>query len=186
MTDNVTTLFEVDAEAPEGEEPQYHSVLKVWRAMLDPEQQQRHLPPTPDWCAVLIARWPFLSFAECGRVQERYFEIFDVAHEIIEQVARDNPEAFEVDNREDDLENKDIYVFLLTELQRALLVVQSEWSHDAPDAGPQMAALGEAQQQLLGKDGLASFLSVVGLPFSMEEQDEMSAELAEFRRTLEV
>lgn len=182
MTENVTTLPRSDA----GQEPEYHSVLKVWRAMLDPEQQGRHLPPTPDWCAVIIARWPFLRFNECGAVQREYFKVFDAAHEIIEQVARDNPEAFEVDSLLDDLENKDLYVHLLTEFQRALLVVQSEWAHDDPDAAAKMVAMGEAQQQILGKDGLASYLGVVGLAFTEADQDAMNQELAEFRASLEV
>src|SRR6188768_54777 len=94
-TGEATPLFEMDEE-PVGpaEGAGYHSILKVWRNMLDPEQQQRHLAPTPDWCAVLIARWPFLRFADCGVVQAEYFKIFDAVHAIIEQVAADNPEAF--------------------------------------------------------------------------------------------
>lgn len=188
MTDtNVVPLFtEAEEPTPEQEQPEYHSILKVWRSMLDPTQQQRHLAPVPDWCAVLIARWPFLKFSECGVVQREYFKIFDMAHAIIEQVALDNPLAFEVTTREEDVENKDLYVYLLTEFQKAMFVVQSEWSHDDPEAGPKMAALGEAQQQILGKDGLASYLGVVGLPFTQEEQDVMNQELNEFRATLEV
>lgn len=185
----VTPLFSGghDSGSPDlGLNPEYHAILKVWRTMLDPAQQQRHLPPTPDWCAVLIARWPFLSFKDCGVVQSEYFQIFDIAHAIIEQVYADHPEAFEIDNREDDLENKELYVFLLSEFQKALFVVQHAWSHSDPDAGAKMAALGEAQQQILGKDGLASYLGVVGLPFTQEEQDAMNQELAEFRKSLEV
>lgn len=174
------------AAAPVEEQPQYHAILKVWRDMLDPTHQNRHLPPTADWCAVLVAKWTFLSFRDCGVVQAEYFGIFDIMHEIIEQVYADNPEAFEADNREDDLENKELYVFLLSEWQKALFVVQSEWSHDDPDAGAKMAALGEAQAQILGKQGLASYLSVVGLPFTEDEQAVMNEELAEFRASLEV
>jgi hypothetical protein len=176
-------LVEVTPEAP----PQYHSILKVWRDMLDPSHQNRHLPPTADWCAVLIARWPFLSFKDCGAVQSEYFAIFDLAHEIIEQVHDDYPEAFEVDDREEDMENnKELYVFLMAEFQKALFVVQASWSHDDPDAGARMAALGEAQQQILGKQGLVHFLSVVGFPFTDEEQAAMNADVAEFRASLGV
>ncbi len=186
----VTELFEspqvVTEEAP-AEQPEYHSILRVWREMLNPEQQRRDKLPTPDWCAVLIAKWPFLRFSDCGAVQAEYFRIFDHMHELIEQAHRDNPEAFEVDDREVDIEeNKDIYVHLLFEFQRALLIVQSEWSYDDPEAGAKMAALGEAQAQMLGKDGLASYLGVIGLPFTQEEQDAMNQELTEFRASLEV
>ena len=55
-----------------------------------------------------------------------------------------------------------------------------------PDAGAKMAALGEVQQQVLGKDGLASYLGVIGLPFTEEEQNAMNQELQEFRESLEV
>jgi len=180
------TIEGIDDTPAPTEEPPYNSILKVWRTMLDPKVQQRERPPTPDWCAVLIARWPFLRFADCGTVQREYFAIFDVIHEVIEQVHEDNPEAFEITEREKDLENKDLYVFLLKEFQRALFVVQAEWSHDDPDAGAKMAALGEAQQQILGKDGLASYLGVIGLPFTEEEQLAMNQELQEFRESLEV
>lgn len=195
MSDNVTTLFDADetiegleeVAAPAPETPvEYHSILKVWRSMLDPTQQQRHLPPTPDWCAVLIARWPFLNFSDCGVVQTEYFAIFDSIHAIIEQAAADNPEAFEVTTREDDVENKDIYVHLLIEFQKVFFVTQSEWSYNDTWAGAKMAALGEAQQQVLGKQGLASYLGVIGLPFTDEEQEAMNQELTEFRASLEV
>jgi len=184
----VGLITEADRELvhPEYEEAPYHAILKVWREMLDPAKQNRHLEPTADWCAVLVARWPFLKFADCGVVQQKYFEVFDLAHELIEQVAADNPEAFEVTNREDDVENKDLYVHLLTEFQKALFVVQSTWHHTNEHAGAEMAALGEAQQQILGKQGLASYLQVISLPFTEDEQDAMNKELNEFRETLGV
>lgn len=167
--------------------PEYHSVLAVWRDMLDPEHQLRHRPPTPDWCVVLVAKWSFLRFADCGDVQEEYFAIFDIMHEIIEEAYLGNPEAFEIDDRQRDIdENKDTYVYLLSEFQRALFVVQAGWSHDDPKAEAKMAALGEVQQQMLGQQGLASYLGAIGLPFSQEEQDAMNQELSEFRASLEV
>lgn len=198
--DNVTPLFPstddvvevpdtiegIDETPAPTEEAPYNSILKVWRAMLDPVVQSRERPPTPDWCAVLIARWPFLKFSDCGTVQAEYFKIFDTIHEILEMVYLDNEDAFEVKTRDEDVENKDIYVHCLKEFQKSLFVVQAEWSHDDPEAGPKMAALGEAQQQLLGKDGLASYLGVIGLPFTDEEQLEMNQELQEFRESLEV
>lgn len=175
-----------DGTVVPAEDVEYHSILKVWRAMLDPEHQNRHLPPSADWCAIIIARWTFLSFADCGIVQEEYFRIFDNVHGIVEQVYEDNPEAFEVDNRDDDVEqNKDLYVFLLKEFQRALFVAQSEWSYDDPRAGAKMAALGEAQQQILGKEGLVAYLRHIGLPISEEENKAMNEELNEFRASLE-
>ena len=184
-----TTVSETADPEPtkDAEEPEYNSILKVWRAMLDPTQQQRHIAPTPDWCAILIAKWPFLRFAECGVVQREYFKIFDEMYEIVEQVYRDNPENFDIDDREKDVEeNKDLYVHLLKEFQKSLFVTQSEWSHDDPEAGAKMAALGEAQQQILGKDGLASYLGVIGLPYTEDEQNAMNQELQEFRESLEV
>lgn len=184
---DVVGLYSGDAPEPEPEreEPEYHAILKVWRNMLDPEHQNRHLPPTPDWCAVLIAKWPFLRFAECGTVQDEYFAIFDTMHAIIEQVHKDHPDRFEVTDRLEDVESKELYVFLLSEFQKALFVVQSEWSHDDPEAAAKMVALGEAQQQILGKDGLASYLGVINLPYTEEEQNTMNQELQEFRESLE-
>jgi hypothetical protein len=187
MSENVTELFKPETEGPAAEPAQeYHSVLKAWRSMLDPEMQNRHLPPSPDWCATIIARWPFLKFSDCGTVQREYFAIFDHMHEIIEQVYRDHPKSFEVDNRDDDAENKDLYVFLLAEWQRALFIVQSEWKYDDPDAGPKMAALGEVHAQVLGKQGMAAYLGAINLPYTQEEQNDMNEELEEFRKSLEV
>lgn len=192
--DNVTPLFdeipdtieELDTMPAPPEEPPYNAILKVWRAMLDPAVQSRDRAPSPDWCAIIIARWPFLKFADCGTVQREYFKIFDSIHDVIEQVYSDNAEAFEIDDRDKDVENKDLYVFLLKEFQKVLFVAQSEWTYDDPDAGPKMAALGEVQQQLLGKEGLASYLAVIGMPFTEEEQLDMNQELQEFRESLEV
>ena len=57
---------------------------------------------------------------------------------------------------------------------------------DDPEAGAKMAALGEVQQQLLGKQGMASYLGVIGIPFTEEENASMNEELQEFRDSLEV
>lgn len=198
--DNVTPLFSeipdtieeltspqlVDPDAPETPVV-YNAILKVWRTMLMPENQRRERPPTPDWCAIIIARWPFLRFSDCGVVQREYFAVLDVAREILEQVYLDFPEAFDdVDSRDKDVENKELYVFVLKEWQRALLVIQDEWSYDDPEAGPKMAALGEAQQQLLGDKSMASYLAYIDLPFTNEEQKDMTDEMQAFRDELEV
>jgi hypothetical protein len=204
MSDNVTPLFKNDQELAEelgeilesspqvvdpesaAEEPEYHAVLKVWEHMLDPANQRRNSLPTADWCAIMVARWPFLKFADCTVVQREYFAIFDIGREILAQIKLDNAEAFEITSRDEDVENKELYVFFLEEMQRALLVYQSEWSNEDPEAGAKMAALGEAQQGLLGKDGLASYLGVIGLPYTEEEQAAMDQELQAFRESLEV
>ena len=187
LTQTVLTLPDTDGTSdPEPDEAEYHAILKVWQHMLDPEHQNRHRPPTADWCAVMRAKWPFLVFADCGVVQREYFKIFDIGYEILDQIFRDNPETFEVDSREDDIENKELYVHFLQEMQRALLVYQSEWSHEDPEAGAKMAALGEAQESILGQKGIASYLGVIQLPFTEEEQLRMDQELQEFRESLEV
>lgn len=173
-----------EVSAPQVEAP-YHAILKVWWHMTDPEHQSRHLPPTPDWCAVLIARWPFLKFSDAGVVQRVYFELLDEVRNILEQVHADNAEAFEVTDREEDHENKDLYIHLLIEWQKALFAFQSTWRYDDPEAAPKMAALGEVQDTVLGSKGLTSFLGVAGFPFNADDQAYIDGELFEFRQALD-
>lgn len=191
MSDNHLTSLptgdELEAEVNPKPEP-YYPIAKVWKETLDNADEAEKHRPTADWCSVIIGKWPFLkAFSDMQQVHNHYFRILRDCRRVLDEALEAFPEALEVTSRDEDVEqNKDFYVRMLAEWQKALLVEQSEWDCDADDAAPWFVALGEVQSQLVGRDGLVSYLGAIDLPFNEDEQAELDKELREFRESLEV
>ena len=190
MSDNLTSLPTGDELAEEVNptpEP-YSSIAKIWKLTLDNADEAEKMAPTPDWCGVIIGKWPFLkAFSDMQPLHEHYFRILKDARAVLDNALEEYPEALEPTDRDEDVEtNKDFYIHLLREWQKCLLVEQAAWDCTASDAAPWFAALGEVQTQLVGRDGLVGYLGAIQLPFTEDEQAELDQELNEFRESLEV
>ena len=186
-TDKLLTEEDIaDIDALTREKAPYFTVLKAWQETLAPLEQESAKKPTADWAAVIISKWPFLQFSDLMSVHGHYFRILKDLKNILDAEINSDKDALTYTTIEEDVENnKDHYVSIIKDWQKALIAEQSKWDVSAEDAGPRMAALGEVQQQLLGKNGLVSYLGVIQLPFSDEEQFEMDDELEAFRKTLD-
>lgn len=195
---NLEIVPNVSDESPQvAEEPSsttYRTVAAAWKMTLDSADKAATRPPTMDWCAILISKWPFLhAFEDFQQVHDLYFEILTECRKVLDLALEDFPEALVTDHWPEDVpaqtldaeENKDFYVHVLREWQKVLLVAQAKWDCNAPDARAYLVALGELQQHLVGQEGLASYLGVINLPFSEEEQEALDQELKEFRESLE-
>ena len=176
-------------ESPEAEEVRpYRSILEVWQKTLEPIATERLKRPTMDWTGMLLKNWQHLlnGFKNVSRVQEHYFRIMEEMQTILNHIIEGDEEALEVESAEEDAErNKDLYIRILIEWQKALLVESHEWDVDSEDAEAIFVALGETQLQLLGQLGLAAHLQAISLPFTEEDQDFINKEVEEFRESLE-
>lgn len=195
MTENILTddnevvdLFGEKVEPPAPEEDfEYHSILEVWKAYLDPAEGAVNTPPTMDWVAIVMTNWSHIikDFSQLKAVQKHYFRIILDAKAVLDDLIEGDPECYDVSTAAEDAErNKEHYRHMLLHWQKVLLVEQSKWDINDPEAAEIFVALGEVQNQLLGKDGLANFLGVISLPWTEEEQSELSQELFEFRKEL--
>lgn len=184
----ITDLFGAPAEEqPEEDQGEYHSILRVWKAYLDPAEAAAEKPPTMDWVAIIMTNWSHVisDFKQMRAIQRHYFRIVADAKRVLDELIESDPECLDITTKEEDRErNKDHYRHMLLEWQKVLLVEQSNWDADDPEAAENFVALGEVQNQLLGRNGLANLLGVIELPWSEEEQAELSQEIFEFRQEL--
>ena len=168
-------------------EEEYRTVLEAWKFMLDAQDTHRGKKLNSDWAVAIIAKWPFLRFNEVKRVSKYYEELMDQVKTIIDMIIEANPEALKVRSLSlDAQENKELYVYLLTEWQKIFINAQHEWDADDEDAAPKVVAIGEAYNALLNSQmGLAGYLGEINMVFTEEEQEAMNTELNEFRAELE-
>ena len=168
------------------ETPEYHTILKVWQTTLEPAPREALKKPSADWAAIIVSKWPFLRFQEVVDVHKHYFRIMSDMQAIFDEVIANDKYDLDLKTIEDDIEtNREAYIEVLKGWQKGLIQEQINWDASEKDAGPKIAALGEAQQQMLGKNGLVSYLGVINMPFSEEEQTAMTQELIDFRTELE-
>lgn len=195
MTENILTenheavdLFGETVEPPKPEDEfEYHAILEVWKAYLDPAEGATETPPSMDWVGIIMANWAHVlkDFSQLKAVQKHYFRIILDAKAVLDDVVESDPDCYDVSTAAEDAErNKDHYRHMLLQWQKVLLVEQANWDIDDPESAEIFVALGEVQNQLLGKQGLANLLGVISLPWTEEEQEELTQELHEFRKEL--
>ena len=180
----VVNLFEPESESDQT----YHSLLRVWKAYLEPAAAAAEKLPSQEWVGILIKNWSHIlkDFSQVQNVQKHYFRILADAKAVLDALEESDPQAFDITDQEEDAErNWDHYRHMMLEWQKVLLLEQADWSVTDPEAEAKFVALGEVQNQLVGKQGLVAFLGHVGLAWTEADQEALTAELSEFRASLE-
>jgi hypothetical protein len=187
MTDAQILELPFNDEPENPAEPEvYRSLLEAWNTVLDSMETKRDEPIGMDWAAVIVGKWPFIRFSDLATVNTHFFRIASDLRQVVRQVLEEDPKAIEVRSREEDTErNGDLYLRILTDWHKTLLVEQYAWDTTAADAAEIVVALGEAQEMFTGKTGLASHMSALQLQFTEEDQSALETELREFRDHLE-
>lgn len=178
--------FEAATLTPVEEAP-YIPLLKVWDVIFESTALQQGKRVSPDWAAVTVSRWPFIKFSDMDDIQKNYFRIMNDLHKILKDVIEADPAAATepTSGKEDVDRNYDHFIHLLYSWQKALIVEQAEWDSASKTAAAHMVAIGESQLHVTGQQGLSSYLGLIGLPFTDDDQTAMEAELKEFRVGLE-
>lgn len=167
-------------------EPEYHTVLEIWKETLREENFAANSKITPQWAQAITAGYMGVTFADMPAYVEEYFTLLRTCRQIVlDEIDTDDQALHRLKVEEDAADNAHHYKNILRDWQLEFLRRELEWDCTAPDAGIQLAALGEAHKLLLGQNGLTGHLEVIKLEFTEEDRDAQAAALMELRASYE-
>lgn len=191
--------FEIDDEslqqfmdgAPADEEadaPEYHPILQVWQAVLEPARQEMTTKVTPQWAQRIIGNHVGIGFADMEDFRDLYFtRLLHMASFIAEAIEED-PESLNQLTPKEDLEhNSQHYRELILAWNRELLRWEMEWHTSSPTAAIEIAATGEIFKIFFGspqQPGIVAHLDQIGFEFNEADQKWLVHELELFKEGL--
>lgn len=187
MTDKptleVVESIEVDDQQPEQPEvpqPSYHTLLEVWRAVLEPARDGSMDDETisPQWATKIVSTYQGLTYQDTPAVHRGVFTMADEMGTILDEIIDSDPNCLK--RTEPDLdatENAQHYLDLITKWQVYMLLQELAWDPSAPDAAVQIAIMSEVHQMFLGPNGLVNHLDQIKFQFTEENQQQVADEL---------
>lgn len=175
----------IDPDAPDAEETgvTQRSLLEVWQAVFAELENARDAHIDPENATRILRAWPMLKIQEIARYTELYYDHLvelreTLANEIAEAEEAGEP-IFEHVGEEDGKKNAQHYLNLLTDWQVQVQGWSLDWESTDPEAHIRVAALADAQNFVLGQQGLIMHLDQIGFEFD----DEMAASIVEALET---
>jgi hypothetical protein len=167
---------------PEG--PTYHTLLEIWRAVLEPATKGEMVKEqvSPQWATKMVSTYPGLSFADTQQIHLRIFTMAAELAGIVQEEIDADSDCLTYDNADDDRENNsEHYKNVLTGWQVYLLLKELDWSPVDDDAAIQLAAMSEVHNMFLGQNGLVAHLDQIKFEFTEADQAELGEALQEAR-----
>lgn len=190
MTDELTMTEQDEADLnkllDEGVTPVYHTILEVWKAMLDNADTEITKRITPSWAQRIVASFQDVHFPDMYVFRDRFYGKLQELRDIVVAEISTDDECLKIAKLEEDRElNAYHYRNILMMWQKAFLTWEIDWTPDDEFAGVEIASIAEAHKAIFGDTGLTQFLGSIGFVYDSEDQAEASAELDEYRRLYE-
>lgn len=179
MSNESTETFELSEQdkadlealgAFEGEGPSYHPLLQVWDEILKPAAKEAEGPVTPQWASRMIQSYSEVSFSDMGELHSRFYKKIEELHDILRfEISTDDEALNRTDLETDREENREHYLNLLLNWQKAVLQWELDWDFADPFAGVELAAISEVHKMFFSEQGLVAFLE--NIQFEYDEGD---------------
>lgn len=171
--------LDADLESPE---PNFHTVLEVWREVLKPAREELGKKITPQWASRIVSSYQDVGFNDMGDMRDRYYgKILELLEILMAEIATDDECLNYTTPEEDAAENRTHYLNVLRDWQLRFLQWELDWEHSDPKAGVELAAVSEVHKAFFGQTGLTQFLENIRLEVTEADQNELAAALAELR-----
>lgn len=172
-----------DLAALDGELPNFHTVLEVWREVLRPAATEATKRVTAGWASKMVASYPEVTFADMNEVRDRYYaKIGELNQILLDEIATDSEALTWSTPEEDAAQNAAHYKNLLRDWQIRVLSWELEWDCTDPHAGVELAAISEVHKMFFGQTGLTAFLDNIKLEFTEADQQALANDLEAFRQ----
>lgn len=173
---------ELDISALYAEEPDYHTILEVWREVLKPTASEAKKSVGGTWAARINAQYPYIKFQEMHGFRDLYFaKIAELVAILDYEIASDPNCLKQLEVKLDATHNDVHYRNLLTEWQRAVVLWEIEWDCTAPDSHLELAAISETHKFFLGNNGILGYLDNIGFEFTEDDKQELANALNEMK-----
>lgn len=166
----------------EGNPPEFHPVLEVWREVLKPATELAKEKVTPQWASKMVATYPRVEFADMELMQHLYFAKIGELAEILDAEIATDKDCLTYRTPEEDVEeNSDHYKNLLRDWQLAFLQWEMDWETTSPTAPVELAAISEVHKMFFGQTGLTAYLDNIKFEFTEEDQQSLAQALMDLR-----
>lgn len=175
----------IDDEGGGGDTP-YHTILQVWRAVLEPAERERLAQITPQWANRICATYREIYFSDMPRFRDLYFDKIAELSLVLEAEIDSDVECLNKATPEEDVEeNGHHYLNLLIDWQRLFLQWELDWEPDVQDAAIEIAAMAEIHKMFFDQTGLTSLLDNIRFEITDDDRDLMGTALQELKDSRE-
>jgi len=184
VTETIEPPVDLPPEADGGEPPSYHTLLEVWRAVLEPARngKMRTEKVSPQVATKLVSTYPQVRFADVPAINTMLFEIIDELGQILDDEISTDDQCLSWESAEDDaVNNSEHYKNLLTEWQRYMLLRELDWDSRDENAAVTLAALSEVHNMFFGDKGLTAHLESIKFQFTEADSEALRTALEETR-----
>jgi hypothetical protein len=166
----------------EGAEPEFHTVLEVWREVLSNGPELAKEKVTPQWASKIVGTYQGVTFADMEDVQAGYFALIGELAALLDAEIKTDKDCLSYTTAEDDVENNAThYKNLLRDWQLAFLQWELDWDTKDPYAAAQLASISEVHKMFFGQTGLTAYLDNIKLEYTEADQEELGRALIDLR-----
>ena len=161
----------------EGDMPEFHPILQVWREVLKslPEQVDERI--TPQYAMRICQSYPQLKFSDMVELRDRWHAKMEAFRQVLlAEIESDDQCLAPTDPDEDREANSHHYRNLLLEWQKLLLTWELAWDTLDEHAAVEIAAIGEVHQFFFSQTGLTAHLQ--NIQFQYTEADQAAVQQA--------
>jgi hypothetical protein len=168
--------------APDGQQPDFHPILQVWREVLKPAQAELNAPITPQWATRIIGGHLHLTFKDMLDFRELFFgKLAKLEQILLDEIATDDDCLSYTTPEEDVEENSGHYLNLLRDWQIQFLRWEMAWDCQDPLAAVELAATSEVHRMFFSQTGIATFLDNIKFEFTDQDQANLAEALEAVR-----
>lgn len=161
-------------------EPTFHPILEVWKAVLSPARHEVIEKVSPREATRIVSAYVGLAFGDMVEFRRRFYEKIFQLLDILEMEIDSDDECLNARTPEEDVEqNSHHYKNLLMLWQQSLLQWELDWDTTDPYAGAEIAAMSEVHKMFFGETGLVAYLDNIKFEFTEADQAELAAVLEE-------
>ena len=158
--------------------PSYHSILQIWREVLEPSGKAAVEKPTPAYCNRIITSYPEVRYADMVRFRDLFYSRIDELKAILATEIESDDNCLKHLTAEEDAEfNGQHYKNLLRDWQLAILEWEKDWHCEDTDAAISLATISEIHKMFFGQTGLTSMLDNIPFEYTDADREELGQAL---------
>jgi hypothetical protein len=168
-------------------EPEYHTILEIWREVLLPANELKGEKVSPQYATKMVSMYPGMTYRDVPDLQERYYDKISELLKILKAEIRKDADCLTWTNAADDATyNTEHYKDLLRDWQLRFLAWELDWDTRSSDAAIELAAISEVHKMFFGQTGLTQFLDNIKLEYTEADQAALAEALQELRESRDV
>lgn len=178
----LSELDQAELDALDAEPPTYHTLLQVFRTVLEPAREDQTQRVGPGWASRITQTFPKIELQDMNRFRDLYFAKVLEMLDILEYIISTDDQALGRLDIESDREGNWHHYRNLLELWQAQIVTwEKNWNCEDPDAAIELGAISEVHRMFFGAEGLTAFLDNIGFQLTEADQTEMAEVLNEIK-----